>query len=144
MSFGEMMEILQIKNKGKIVFCNAGEFYLATGKDAVLLKELINLKLTCLKPEVCKVGFPISALEKYLEKIYQKEYGYIVYYFDQAKEELEILEEYKGKKTSEIKRNNNNCYICSKGTKKYKKPDKYIEALAKLYEREDKQEQEKI
>ena len=32
MSFGQMMEILKSKSKGKIVICNAGEFYLAVGK----------------------------------------------------------------------------------------------------------------
>lgn len=136
MSFGEMMEILQMKNKGKIVICNAGEFYLATGKDAVLLKELIGLKLTCLKPEICKVGFPIASLEKYLEKIHETQYSYIVYYFNQQKEELEILATKEGKKINRLEKNNNNCYICSKGTKKYKKPDKYMIALAKLYEKE--------
>lgn len=136
MSFGEMMEILQMKNKGKIVICNAGEFYLATGKDAVLLKELIGLKLTCLKPEICKVGFPIASLEKYLEKIHETQYSYIVYYFNQQKEELEILATKEGKKINRLEKNNNNCYICSKSTKKYKKPDKYMIALAKLYEKE--------
>ena len=29
-----------------------------------------------------------------------------------------------------------NCYICSNSTKQYKKPDKYILALSKLYENE--------
>ena len=136
MSFGEMMEILQIKHKGKIVICNAGEFYLATGKDAVLLKDLIGLKLICLKPETCKVGFPIASLEKYLEKIHEMQYSYIVYYFDKQREELEILKEYEGKNLNKLQKNNSNSYICSKGTKKYKKPDKYMIALAKLYEKE--------
>ena len=30
-----------------------------------------------------------------------------------------------------------NCYICSKGTGKYKRPDKYIIVLSKLYENEE-------
>ena len=60
-----MMELLQIKNKGKIVICNAGNFYIAIGKDAILLNCLLDLKLSCLKAEICKVGFPISSLEKY-------------------------------------------------------------------------------
>ena len=65
MSFSRMIEYLQVKNKGKIVFVNAGNFYIAMGKDAVLLHKLLDLKTTCMKPEVCKVGFPIIALEKY-------------------------------------------------------------------------------
>lgn len=131
-----MMELLQIKNKGKIVFCNAGNFYIAIGKDAVLLNKLIGLKLTCLKPEICKAGFPINSLEKYTEMIQEKGYGYIVYYFNQKTENLEILAQYEGKKTSKIAEKNDNCYICSRGIKAYKKPDKYIIALAKMYEEE--------
>ena len=103
-----MMELLQVKNKGKIVLCNAGNFYIAIGKDAVLLNELLGLKLGCIKPEMCKVGFPISSLEKYIDKIQEKK----------------------------------NCYICSKDVKKYKKPDKYILALTKLYETEKEKEEE--
>ena len=38
MSFSRMIEYLQVKNKGKIVFVNAGNFYIAMGKDAVLLQ----------------------------------------------------------------------------------------------------------
>ena len=136
MGFSQMMELLQVKNKGEIVLCNAGNFYIAIGKDAVLLNELLGLKLGCLKPEMCKVGFPISSLEKYIDKIQEKRYSYIVYYFDQQKEELEVLMEYKGKKKNEVKEERKNWYICSKDVKTYKKPDKYILALTKLYETE--------
>ena len=49
-----MMELLQVKNKEKIVLCNAGNFYIAIGKDAVLLNELYcnnkNRKLKQTKP----------------------------------------------------------------------------------------------
>ena len=34
MGFSKMMELLQTKEKGKIVFCNMGNFYVAIGKDA--------------------------------------------------------------------------------------------------------------
>ena len=131
-----MMELLQKKNKGKIVLCNVGEFYIAIGKDAIILNRLLGLKVTCFKPEVCKVGFPIASLEKYTELIQEKRYSYIVYYFNQKNNTLEVLLEYKGKEENKLSDKNNNCYICSKGITKYKKPDKYIEALAKLYEEE--------
>ena len=82
-----MIELLQKKEKGKIVFCNSGNFYVAIGKDAVLLNNLIGLKVSCIKPEICKVGFPISSLEKYTEilKITEKRYGFVVYDFDKKK-----------------------------------------------------------
>lgn len=101
MSFSKMIELLQTKNKDKIVFCNAGNFYIAIGKDAVLLNKILELKLSCFKNEVCKVGFPIGALEKYTEILASKKYGYIVYYFDQNKEDLEVILEYKGKNKNE-------------------------------------------
>ena len=63
-----MIEILQSKNKGKIIICNSGNFYIAVGKDAVLLNRILGLKVNCLKLEICKVGFPIIALEKYISK----------------------------------------------------------------------------
>lgn len=39
MSFSQMIELLQIKNKGKIVIVNNGNFYIAVGKDALALNE---------------------------------------------------------------------------------------------------------
>lgn len=136
MSFSKMMELLQRKNKGKVVMCNAGNFYIAIGKDAVLLNKLLDLKVTCFKTEVCKVGFPIESLEKYVGLIHEKKYGYVVYYFNQEKEELEVLLEYAGKKKNEEIIENVNCYICKHSTKYYRKEDKYIKAVSKLYEEE--------
>ena len=117
MGFSKMMELLQKRNKGKIILCNAGNFYIAIGKDAVLLNNLIGLKLSCLKQEICKVGFPINTLEKYTEIISEKGYSYIVYFFNQEKEELEIITQYNGKYKNEIKEEKINCYICKHSTK---------------------------
>ena len=44
MSFSEMMKELQKREEGRIIFCNAGEFYVAIGKDAVLLNKILVLK----------------------------------------------------------------------------------------------------
>lgn len=143
MGFSKMMELLQIKNKGKIVFCNAGNFYIAVGKDAILLNEILDFKLSCLKQEICKIGFPIQSLEKYTDLIQEKGYSYIVYYFNQEKEELEVLLDYNGKIKNNIQAQKLNCYTCKHSTKVYKKPDKYILALSKLYHKEDLEEQAK-
>lgn len=136
MGFSKMMEVLQEKNKGKIVLCNCGNFYIATGKDAIVLYESLNLQLSCFKPEICKVGFPITSLEKYTDMIQEKEYGYVVYYFDKQKEELEKIKEHQGEKTVCMNETNKNCYICKHNTKYYKKEDIYVKAVAKLYESE--------
>jgi hypothetical protein len=42
MSFGKMVELLQRKDKGKIILVNSGSFYIARGKDAVLLHNILN------------------------------------------------------------------------------------------------------
>ena len=131
-----MMKILQKREKGKIIICNLGSFYVAIGKDAIILNNLIGLKISCIKPEICKVGFPISSLEKYTNLLVEKRYSYIVYYFNQEKEELNIFESYEGKNKNTLETENMNCYICSNSTKQYKKPDKYIIALSKLYDDE--------
>jgi len=59
MSFSKMLEILKEKNKGKMVLIKVGAFYVATGEDAVLLHNKLDLKCTCFKNQECKVGFPI-------------------------------------------------------------------------------------
>ena len=82
MSFSNMLEILKQKNKGKIVIVKLGSFYIATEEDAVLLHDKLNLKCSCFKNNMCKVGFPINSLEKYIEKLNSIKHSYIIYNFD--------------------------------------------------------------
>ncbi len=144
MSFSKMIEYLQVKNKGKIVFVNAGNFYIAIGKDAVLLNKLLGLKTSCMKTEICKVGFPITALEKYSELICEKKYSFIVYYFNNDTVDLEVVLDYDGKYKNEITNTTINCYICKNSTKYYKQTDKYMIALDKLYDRNIKKTEEEL
>ena len=51
------------------------------------------------------------SLEKYTELIAEKEYSYIVYFFNQEKEELEIIMQYEGKNNNEIKENRINVIL---------------------------------
>jgi MutS domain I protein len=138
MSFGKMVELLQRKDKGKIILVNAGSFYIARGKDAVLLHNILNLKVNCMEAEICKIGFPLNSLEKYTELIEQEQYSYIVYNFDNKLGKLDIIKKYNGKKINTIKEEKLNCYICTNTVKMYKKNDIYIQAVANLYEEENK------
>ena len=79
MSFSKMIELLQNKDKGKIILINSGAFYIARGKDAVLLHNILDLKVNCMETEICKVGFPKNSLEKYRKLIQEKGYSYIIY-----------------------------------------------------------------
>ena len=53
-----MLGLLQIKSKGSIVLVNAGSFYIARGKDALLLNQLLNLRNAYSKVLVLKRFIP--------------------------------------------------------------------------------------
>ena len=142
MSFGKMVELLQRKDNGKIILVNSGSFYIARGRDAVLLHNILNLKVNSMEAEICKIGFPLNSLEKYTQLIEQEQYSYIVYNYDNKLGKLNITKKYNGKKLNTIEEEKLNCYICTNTVKMYKKNDKYIQAVADLYE-EEYQEQEK-
>lgn len=142
MSFGKMLELLQQKDNGKIILVNSGSFYIARGRDAVLLHNILNLKVNCMETEICKIGFPLNSLDKYTQLIEQEQYSYIVYNFDNKLGKLNITKKYNGKKLNTIEKEKLNCYICTNTVKMYKKNDKYIQAVADLYE-EEYQKQEK-
>lgn len=135
MSFSQMVKILKEENKGKILFVNAGAFYIAIEEDAVLLNSKLKLKCSCFQKNICKVGVPIQALDKYLEKIENLKYAYIVYNIDKEKKELKIIKKYEGKNKNKTEKKHINCLIC-KGIKAYPE-DEYLEALNKYYEKKE-------
>jgi len=91
MGFSEMVEILQQRHKGVIVLCKNGNFYIAVGKDAISLNKKIGLKLTCMGPELCKAGFPVSAFEKYTKLLWNKKCNYMIYDFNNEKEYMKAI-----------------------------------------------------
>lgn len=132
-----MLALLQIKDKGYIILANAGNFYIARGKDALLLNEILGLKLSCLECEICKVGFPKNSLEKYMQKLEKKDYSYIVYNYDNVFNRLEIVKKYDGKNKNELKDDRKNCYTCTNSVRIYRKTDKYVQAVLKLYDNDE-------
>ena len=92
MSFYEMLEILKRRNAGRIVLCNNGNFYTAIGNDAIALNKTLGLKLSCVKTGLCKVGFPINVLEKYTGLLIETGYSFIIYDFNNKKEEIIIIQ----------------------------------------------------
>ena len=132
MSFSEMLDLLKKKEKGNIVFVKIGTFYITVGEDAVLIHKKLNLKCTCYKKNICKVGFPVVAFEKYVEKLNETKYGYVIYDLNLEKTELKEIIRKNGKYNKEIEKNIN-CLLC-KGVKVYKENDKYLLALSKYLE----------
>ena len=49
MKFVQEIEILQKENEGTIILAKNGIFFVAIGKDAIILNEELGLKLTCRK-----------------------------------------------------------------------------------------------
>ena len=87
-SFSTMLELLQEKNNQRVVLIKTGVFYIATGKDAIFLNNVLKLKCTCFSENVCKVGIPEMSLPKYLERLDRLNVSYIVYHFNNEKEML--------------------------------------------------------
>ena len=142
MKFYEMIKILQNKNNGRIVICNSGGFYIALGKDAIKMNEILDLKLTCHKNEVCKVGFPKTSLEKYTGELIKQGYGYVVYNFDNENEEIRLVEMYKGKNNKEFRENIGcsscpNCKIGKKIETKYSRAMKKYEIQEKMVKQDE-------
>lgn len=139
MAFSQMLKILKEKEKGTVVFVKLGTFYVAVGEDAVLMHKKLELKCTCFKMNICKVGFPVVALDKYVEKLNQTKYAYVIYDFDSEKAELTEMMRKKGKNNKETEKSIN-CLLCSGGVnKRYAKEDKYVLALTKMLEKERKE-----
>ncbi len=133
MGFSKMAKFLQEKNPNKIVICSIGNFYLSVGKDALLLNKIAKLRIGCTQVGLCKVGFPITSLEKYTNIIKENDYGYIVYDIDRDSEELIVKESYEGKNNITEKNNNKGCSKCKDNFKHKEKNDIYLQAIAKMY-----------
>lgn len=133
MSFTKMVKILQEKNQDKIIICDLGNFYIAVGKDAIILNKIANLKINCTQIGTCKVGFPKTSLEKYTEIIKEKDYSYIVYDFNRKANELIIKESYIGKNVITIKNSNIGCSKCKNNISHNEEKDIYLIAISKKY-----------
>lgn len=129
MGFSNMLEILQQKNNEKIVLVKLGAFYIATGRDAVLLQSKLNLKCTCFKNNICKVGIPVNSIENYLPKLDKIKYSYIIYDYNKNEQELKVKYEKKGKHNKITEKNLN--FLLCKGIGKYQ-DDEYMLAVRKL------------
>ena len=88
MKYFEIIEKLQKENEGYIILMKSGIFFIAVGKDAIKLNEEIGLKRTCMKKELCKVGFQIKSIEKYISKMKEKDLAFLIYNYNNETEEL--------------------------------------------------------
>lgn len=102
-----------------------------------MLNNKLDLKCTCFKNNVCKIGIPINALDKYIEELNQIKYSYIIYDYNKENNELIEIESKIGKQNKLVD-NNINCLKC-KGINVYKE-DEYMQAIYKLISEEQTNE----
>lgn len=65
---------------------------------------------------------------------------YIVYNYDNKIGKLKVIKQFQGKNINTREEEKLNCYICTNTVKMYKKNDIYIQAVANLYEEENKKQ----
>ncbi len=127
MKMVEEMEKLQQENDGSIILVKNGIFFVAIGKDALTLHDEIGLKLTCMKSELCKVGFLVKNVEQYIEKLEKIGYSFMLYVKNE-KNNLEEIYRYKGKNVEEEKK----CLGCSKCENRKETEKDILERVKKL------------
>ena len=121
MKFNEKVRLLKKKVGDKILFVQNGNFYIAIGRDAVLLHELFNLKCTCFIKYLCKVGVPVKSLSKYLQPLREREISYIVY--DNINGELKVKEDFEDKNNNTTLFYNLGCEDCKNAIYIYEKEE---------------------
>ena len=59
-------KILKSENPSKLYLFKSGIFYIFLAEDAIKISKSLHLKLTNLNETVCKCGFPVKNLDKYI------------------------------------------------------------------------------
>ena len=127
MKFVQEVEKIQKENEGSIILAKNGIFFVAIGKDTIILHEELGLKLTCMRKELCKVGFLVKNVEKYITKLEEIGYSFFLYVKNE-KDELEAIYRYKGKNTKETR----NCLECMNCENKKEQEEDILERVRNL------------
>lgn len=104
MKFTDLVYKLQKENEGTVILVKNGIFFVAIGKDAIFLNEKIGLKRTCMKDQLCKVGFSIQSSEKYMRLLEENNISYKLYQIDKSQDVPEIIYSYSGDKNLEVRK----------------------------------------
>ena len=65
-------------NENKICIFEIGAFYVVIDEQAMYLNELWGLKKVCFAPGICKVGFSVNSLLKYIKKLTDLSISFVV------------------------------------------------------------------
>jgi len=125
MKFVEIVETLQEQNSQKIILVKNGIFFVAIGKDALVLSDQIGLKRTCMKEKLCKVGFLVKSSEKYIKILQEKNLSFGLYVIDKKDEKIEEIYTYEGSNIEEER----TCLNCEECMQKKDTDEDIIERL---------------
>ncbi len=128
-----MVQRLQLIYGLKILLISCGSFYISIGADAIVLNKELGLQLNCAKKGVCKVGVPKNSIEKYIEKLNEIGYSYIVLDYIKDKNQIIKIHEFIGKNIESISFNKD-CRNCNRN--RYIKVTEYDDALEKYVKEE--------
>jgi hypothetical protein len=79
MNFLDFFRKIKVKNIGKVCIIKSGIFYYALEKDALVMAKYCNLEKICFSVNICKVGFPINSLDKYMNMLKLRNISFCVY-----------------------------------------------------------------
>lgn len=128
MKLTDIIEKLQKQNPESIVLVKNGIFFIATGKDAITLSNEMGLKLTCMKENLCKAGFLVKSVEKYIRSMKEKDLSFIIYMVDKQTAEAKEIFKNEGKAVDEKR----SCLDCSKCMQKKETEEEILERLMNL------------
>lgn len=114
-------------NEGTIVIIKNGIFFIAVGKDAIILSKMLKLKLICMKENLCKVGFQTRSLEKYIKKLQKLNISFVIYDYDREKQREEEIIRFHGKAVFEDKQ----CLNCKECNSRKESDLEIIERVKK-------------
>ncbi len=101
MKYIEIIQELQQKEPNKIILVKCGAFFVALGKDAIMLNKLLKLKITCQKNNLCKVGIPVTAIMKYVDLMEKEGYSFSIYDYTKNNSQIAKVYNFVGKDNTE-------------------------------------------
>ena len=66
-------------SENKICIFEIGAFNVVLNEQAVYLSSVLVLKKVCFAPGICKVGFPLNSLSKYVKRLEELGISFVVF-----------------------------------------------------------------
>lgn len=74
----ELFDSVFNDNENKICIFEIGAFYVILNEQAVYISSVLGLKKVCFAPGICKVGFHLNSLSKYVKRLEELGISFVV------------------------------------------------------------------